>query len=201
MPSQKIPRAGNLRMPVKTNAAAIQSRLAMTTPPVIDTQQRALVMAATVDYTQRGERLFERQFDRIPVVFDLRGRAAGMYRVKGLGLEIRYNPFIFARYFDDCLRRTVPHEVAHYLCHQVYGWATGRPHGSEWQRLMQLFGADARRTHSYDLEGLPMRTANRYNYRCDCRNHQLGSRRHSRVRRGEAIYRCCQCGCALTFAS
>lgn len=172
----------------------------MTFPPAIDAQQRALVIATTADYIQRGERLFERKFDRVPVAFDLRGRAAGMYRVKGLGQEIRYNPFIFARYFDDCIGRTVPHEVAHYLCHQVYGWATARPHGSEWQRLMQLFGADARRTHSYDLDGLPMRATHRYGYRCGCRVHQLGSRRHRRATQGEAIYRCCQCGSALIFA-
>lgn len=166
----------------------------MTMPPTITAPQRTEVLAATEASVRRGEALFERQFDRVPVVFDLRGRAAGMYRIIGERREIRFNPHIFARHFDDCIARTVPHEVAHSLCHQLYGWDAIRPHGAEWRALMLAFGADAGRTHNYDLDGLPRRVHAVHAYRCDCQFHQLGSRRHQRASLGQAVYRCRECG-------
>ncbi len=51
----------------------------------------------------------------VPVRFELQGRAAGMYRVHKGERVIRYNPYIFSKYFDDSLANTVPHEVAHYI--------------------------------------------------------------------------------------
>lgn len=160
----------------------------------IDSEQREHVIATTEAFLMRAERIFDRSFECIAVRFDLRGRAAGQYRRTGQGACIRYNPHIFAKYFEDNVAVTVPHEVAHYVTDCVYGLKRIRPHGPEWQALMQAFGADAARTFRYSLEGVPLRSQRRHPYRCGCTTHQLTSRRHNRIRRGESRYLCRHCG-------
>ena len=174
----------------------------------IDARQREEVVLATHCCLEKAKRLFARDFEPIPISFDLKGRAAGMFRVKGRHRVIRYNPFIFAKYFEENLKQTVPHEIAHYLTDEIYGsgklssMVAGRvrPHGREWQSIMHSLGADASRTCSFDMSGLPVRKQNYYLYRCACSEHQLGSRRHNRVRRQQANYYCKKCRGLLTKA-
>ena len=127
-----------------------------------------------------------------------------MYVVSGRGLsihrKIRYNPWLFGKYFEDNLRDTVPHEVAHYVTEQLYGRGNGRsgsgvlPHGQEWRSVMAAFGADDSVTCQFDLSGIPRRRQKTVDYRCHCREHQLGVRRHNKVERGLASYLCRHCG-------
>ncbi len=159
--------------------------------------QRKEVIERTREYVQLGARHYGRQFECPPVVFDLWGRSSGMYRVRGAEYQIRYNPWLFARYYDDCLATTVPHEVAHYLTDRLYGLRRIRPHGREWQDLMAVFGADDSVTADYSLEGIPVRRTTSYAYRCACDTHQLGVRRHKRHMAGEMSYRCRRCGTPL----
>lgn len=159
----------------------------------IDEAQRERVIAATREHIRRAAEHFGRRFADIPVLFDLKGRNAGMYRVRGRQRCIRYNPWLFAKFFDDNLATTVPHEVAHYISDQLYGLRNIRPHGKEWQALMQLFGVEPRRTCDYDLEGIPQRRQRRHAYRCACREHQLTTVRHRRIQLGRAQYLCRSC--------
>ena len=173
--------------------------------PIAAEQQRQVV-AATKKYIALAGQLYDQCFEAIPVLFDLRGRAAGMYVVSGRGRKlerkIRYNPWLFAKYFEDNLRDTVPHEVAHYVVEQLYGRGTRRnrvlPHGAEWRSVMAAFGADNSVTTNFDLTGIPQRQQRTVSYRCDCREHQLGIRRHNKVVRSNARYLCRYCGSALT---
>ena len=87
----------------------------------IDDVQRQQVIDETTAWIRKAETIFDQSFALIPVGFDLRGRAAGMYRVSNGHRVIRYNPWLFARYFEDNLANTVPHEVAHYIIDMVYG--------------------------------------------------------------------------------
>ncbi len=166
----------------------------------IDAQQQRQVLAATADCVRRAGSLYGRAFAPIAVCFDLRGTAAGMYRVQRGERRIRYNPWIFARYFDDSLAVTVPHEVAHYVTDCLYGLSRVRPHGAEWQAVVHALGASARVTGCYDLSGLPLRRQRRFAYRCGCSSHQLSTVRHNRVQRGEAMYLCRQCREAIVYA-
>jgi len=159
----------------------------------IDAEAEARVIATTRDFLERAAAHFGRRFDEIPVLFDLKGRNAGMYRIRGHQRCIRYNPWLFAKYFDDNLAETVPHEVAHYVCDRLYGLRNIRPHGREWQAVMRLFGVEPRRTCSYDLEGIPQRQQRRHRYRCACREHQVTTVRHKRIQQGRAQYLCKSC--------
>ncbi len=117
-----------------------------------------------------------------------------MYRVRAREKVIRFNPWIFAKYYEDNLATTVPHEVAHYLTDCLYGLGRIRPHGHEWRDVMAVFGADPSVTAKYSLAGVPHRRQCRYTYLCGCRSHELSATRHNRIRRRRMSYQCRYCG-------
>lgn len=165
--------------------------------PIGFSQQKAVV-DATNAYIEQARSIFKTDFGNIAVRFDLTGKAAGMYRVQGGESVIRYNAHLFAKYFDDNLTVTIPHEVAHYITDRIYGLRKIRPHGKEWKALMAEFGADNSRTCNYNLEGIPRRSYRRFPYRCGCTDHELTSRRHKQIQQGKMQYFCRQCGSSLT---
>lgn len=171
----------------------------MTVEPITHLQQDQAV-SATRHCIQRAEKLLGQKFELPPVTFDLQGRAAGMYRVRSTRRQIRYNPYIFGKYFTDNLANTVPHEVAHYLTDVLYGLRNVRPHGREWQAVMCVLGAEPAVTCNYDLTGVPLRRQRRFVYRCACSSHAVSAVRHNRVQRGLGKYVCRQCRTPLVFA-
>lgn len=166
--------------------------------PISVTQQE-LVIKETKHFLKSAADYYNRSFSEIPVLFDLTGRAAGMYRIKAGQRVIRYNPYVFAKYFDDNFSETIPHEVAHYVTDMLYGFNKSRPHGNEWKSVMQVFGVAANRTANYDLSGLPVRNFQKFIYHCGCQNFELTSRRHNKILRGAGSYLCRDCGSKLLF--
>lgn len=167
--------------------------------PIGEAQQQEVV-AATHRYRLRAQKIYGRQFPQVPVLFDLAGRTAGMFKLVGRRSWIRYNPWIFAKYFDENLADTVPHEVAHFIVHELYGSRGVKPHGSQWRSVMESFGADQGVTFNLDLEGIPQRQQRTHPYRCGCRLHEVSSTRHNRVLQGVGYYRCRLCGSDLSYA-
>ena len=166
--------------------------------PIGDAQQRE-VQQRTAEFIRQAEELFGRRFARVPVLFDLKGRTAGMFKVVGKRGLIRYNPWIFGKYFEENLRDTVPHEVAHYIVHEVYPRRGTKPHGQHWKSLMAQFGADAGVTFQLDLAGVPQRRQSSHRYQCGCRDHEVSSTRHNRAQRGVARYLCRFCNDGLVY--
>lgn len=164
--------------------------------PINEAQQQQ-VCAATRHLLQQACGLYNADFPIIPVSFDLKGRAAGMYRTYKNLRSIRYNPYLFAKYFDDNLTTTVPHEVAHYVTDILFSLRIIRPHGAEWRSVMQDFGAEPEVTGRYDLTGIPLRQQKRFDYRCDCSSHKLSTVRHNKIVKGKALYLCRSCGSAV----
>lgn len=159
----------------------------------IDPSQQSQVVSNTLHYIGVASKIFGRSFPDIPVSFKLTGRAAGMYHVQRRKRYIRYNPYIFAKYFADNLQNTVAHEVAHYIADMVYGIKNIKPHGREWQAIMRQFGVEAKVTCSYDLLGIPQRQHRRFAYQCLCRSHEISTRRHNMILRGQRRYHCPAC--------
>ena len=165
----------------------------MTTIEPINPSLQGRVIDRTQQYIRLASNLFDRPFCCIPVHFGLSGRAAGMYHVQNNQRLIRYNPYLFAKYFDDNLQQTVPHEVAHYIADMLYGIKNIRPHGREWRNIMHRFGVEARTTCDYDLQGIPQRPQRRFAYQCRCRHYEITTRRHNMIRHGQRRYRCPAC--------
>ncbi|MCV6605954.1 MAG: SprT-like domain-containing protein [Porticoccaceae bacterium] len=169
----------------------------MSTGPVtpIDSDRQHQVINETRRYIQLANRELGCRIEDVAVLFDLKGQAAGMYRMVGRGRSlqrsIRYNPWLFAKYWDENFTTTIPHEVAHYVAEQLFGRV--QPHGPEWKNLMNLFGADSARTCQFDMTGIPGRTVKTVTYCCQCRRHQLSLIRHNRVVKRGARYLCKFC--------
>lgn len=166
--------------------------------PIAESERRK-VEEATEQFICRAEALFDRRYDRIPVLFDLKGRSAGMFKTIGKRRLIRYNPWIFAKYFEENLRDTVPHEVAHFIVHETYPRRGVKPHGPEWQDLMEQFGADPEVTFDLDLEGVPQRSQKTHRYHCGCQIHEVSTTRHNRVQRRKMQYHCLTCDGTLVY--
>jgi len=165
----------------------------------INSEQQALVVAATERYRCLAETIYLRSMPPVPVHFNLRGGSAGMFQVKGDRACIRYNPWLFAKYFSENLAGTVPHEVAHMVVHRLHGLQRVKPHGPEWQAVMAAFDADPSVTSDFDLTGIPGRQQRRFRYACACRDHALSTRRHNTVQRRQGRYQCRACGEELRY--
>ena len=165
----------------------------------IGSAERIQVIEATESYIRRAEDMFGRRYARVPVRFDLKGHTAGMFKIIGRRSLIRYNPWIFAKYFEENLLGTVPHEVAHFIVHETYPRRGVKPHGPEWRDLMFRFGADPAVTFDLDLEGVPRRSQRTHRYHCGCQLHEVSTTRHNRVQRRRMIYQCLACDGTLVY--
>ncbi len=122
------------------------------------------------------------------VVYQQRGTAAGTAWLESN--EIRLNPVLLMENQQAFVDEVVPHELAHLLVWKHFGRVA--PHGREWKWMMEtVLGVPARRTHKFEVDSVRKNT---FPYRCPCQQHQLTVRRHNRVLRGEAEYRCTHCG-------
>jgi SprT protein len=168
--------------------------------PISD-EQRSEVLNLALNYIALAGQIYNKSFSAVPIMFDLRGKCAGMYQRKGRERRIRFNPWLFAKYYQHCNEQTIPHEVAHYITDCVWRFRKVKPHGKEWQSVMQAFGVEPKVTGSFDLTGIPTKQYQRYSYSCGCKIHQISLIRHRRVQSRQAEYRCKDCRQLLKAAS
>ncbi|MGM3174431.1 SprT family zinc-dependent metalloprotease [Dickeya lacustris] len=123
--------------------------------------------------------------------YQQRGAIAGSAWLKQW--EIRLNPVLLQENQQAFVDEVVPHELAHLLVYARFGKTA--PHGKEWRWMMEtVLNTPAHRTHRFAVASVQGQT---FHYQCACRQHQLTLRRHNRVVRGEAEYRCRHCGSRL----
>jgi SprT protein len=168
--------------------------------PISD-EQRSEVRNLALNYITLAGQIYNKSFSAIPITFDLRGKCAGMYQRKGRERRIRFNPWLFAKYYKHSNEQTVPHEVAHYITDCLWRFRRVKPHGKEWQSVMQTFGVEPKVTGSFDLTGIPTKQCQRFSYSCGCKINQISLIRHRRVQSGQAEYRCKDCRQLLKAAS
>lgn len=155
-------------------------------------EQQELVLERAAQCVRLANKAFGVDLPVPKIRFSVKGTAWGYYQRRGKKIEIRFNPLLFARYFQEGLQDTVPHEIAHYFVDAMY---TGRPkpHGREWREVMHVFGIEnPRATSDYDTTGLGVRKQQRIKYRCSCQTHEVSKTRHNRMLRGSK-YQCISC--------
>lgn len=160
-------------------------------PTGLNEKQRHEIRAAATEFYS-----LMRSFPVPEIRLDLRGRAAGQWRVRD-GIELlRFNPEAFLLDWHAHFPATVAHEVAHSLIYRQYGPGRVRPHGPEWKGMMAALGFLPAVTHRTPLTARRSRV---YVYKCKCRLHRLGPRRHYLVTRRGYRYNCADCGSRLHF--
>ena len=152
-------------------------------------------------YLSLVEREFNVEIPRIPVRFDLIGNTVGMYCKKRGERSIRFNSYVFAKYWQENFASTVPHEVAHYVSDILFDHRYIKPHGKQWQAIMRFFGVEPSTRCYFDLSDIPKRSMKRFEYVCACSAHQITAIRHNRIRLGKRRYFCRQCAGELVAAS
>ena len=194
----------------------------MITIEPIDTTRQLEAIERVQYYIDLASSLYQQKIPAIDVVFNLRGKAAGMYRcfrpnkcarsgilnvlsssgsTASTRRQIRFNPWLFAKYPKDSYDNTIPHEVAHYISDCLYNLNNIKPHGCEWKTIMRDFGAEPNVRAKYTLEGIPVRNTKSYDYQCSCRQVGLTSYRHRKIRQGIQQYRCRDCQQTLVLVA
>lgn len=130
------------------------------------------------------------------ISFDMKGGSTfGQARYGAGRFAIRINDKISAKYLDDAINDTAPHEVAHLVAYKVYGRCQG--HGPNWQRIMRQFGVAANRCASGmdTLEFRIFKAQTKHHFHCGNENcvHKMSGARKNKMVRG-AAYQCRKTG-------
>ena len=136
------------------------------------------------------------------IEYNVVGTCAGKFTTysKDNAHELAFNLILAEENQDVYIKRTVPHEIAHYVCwlragKQYERSASGNriSHGAKWKAVMSELGAsDAARCHSYDVSSVSTRKYKMYEYQCErCgKSMELTSIKHNRIISGKQNYVC-----------
>lgn len=151
--------------------------------PEVEKQTKEIirrVQEVVLSYLYKANNEFARDFVCPAIYFDVKGFTAGLaYPRRNV---IRFNPFLLVQNEKDFLANTVPHEVAHIITYKLYG--PTRPHGKEWQHVMNVLGVKPERCHNYDVSNCFKRKTQRFSYVCGCREHDIGLKSHRNICNG-----------------
>lgn len=144
---------------------------------------------------QIAEKFYNRSFSRPKNIFFKRNGAVGGHCNYSKS-ELMFQLDFAEAYSENYLKQIVPHEVAHWIDWELYGWSkvNGRVihHGKSWKFIMRrVYGLDPERCHSYDPQHTKTKARTRqtrYPYKCGCRKHSISQTIHNRILGGKSYY-------------
>lgn len=153
------------------------------------------VRTRVLDCYAIAEHYYLKSFQRPEVFVNLRGRSAGVAELQKN--RLRFNAVLLQENEQAFLTEVVPHEVAHLLAWKLYGRGI-RPHGPEWQQIMQqVFQLVPSTTHSFDVKRSG-KMGYLYTCACEAREHALTLKKHNWIEGGRR-YICLKCKSHLRF--
>lgn len=153
---------------------------------------------------KKAEAFYGRSFSRPKhIVFKTKGTSGG-HCCYGRS-ELMFQIELAKNHAEDFISQTVPHEVAHWIDVERYGYErtrTGRyvHHGRTWKYIMRhVYGLNPDRCHSYDVSTVVTKQQERHNYTCNCgQSHVVSTTIHNRIMNGKK-YRCRICRTNLVY--
>ena len=162
-------------------------------------EQKCLIAEHCQKYIDIANKVYHpiRPFPLPSVSFSLIGKVAG-YAYVGQWL-VKFNPVLASENFEHFLKNTIPHEVVHlvnsYNLSLLPRISRKNPsHGSDWQRVMRVFGAVPERCHSYDTKNSRSNTR-KFRCACDCgKGVTIGLNIYRKIMKKEQyrIAKCCR---------
>ena len=139
------------------------------------------------------------EMPKIPVTYNLRGRAAGMVRWRdGRVRDLRINGELLRANADDMVEQTIGHEWAHviqfvqYFAEPRRGSIYRQPHGEGWKQIMRRLGLKPTRCHNYQTTAARREGSIEYSCQGCNTDYQFTTRRHNKVLQGHS-YLCGEC--------
>lgn len=133
---------------------------------------------------QVASKFYSKDFKLPTISFKLKGRRAGYascYRNK-----IALNNEMLHANGDAFIKDTPGHEAAHLIAYYVYGLGI-KPHGSQWEEVMEAIGQQAKRCHSFEV-------VTRHQYFCKCNDRIfLSTQKHNRILTRKIVFYCKNC--------
>lgn len=138
---------------------------------------------------------------KIDIEWNLKGTVAGMFCNKFARKFFRVNLELAKHNMTEYLKQTVPHEFCHYVVRvqALKSFVRAKPHGWEWKNAMvNIFGLDPLRCHSYDTSNVRQSHSKPYVYKCNCQEHNITRLLHNRMLKGQTR-RCILCKARISF--
>lgn len=119
---------------------------------------------------------------QIQITCDIRGQCCGRAGHKSGKYYLKFNPEAISKYWDEMVKNTIPHEIAHIICYMRP--FLGKKHDSGWKQVCRNLGGNDSRTHSMNLTSA--KKVNEYTYKTDSGELvTLKSGRHNKLQRGQ----------------
>jgi len=126
----------------------------------------------------------------VKISYKLRGRSAGEARCKisrltreAFDLELRFNREAIEKHWDQMVKETIPHEVAHLVAY-AHPELGASKHNARWAQIDRSLGGNGSRTHSMELT--PGRRTTRHIYRMSNGEEiKIGPKYHNKLQSGQ----------------
>lgn len=142
---------------------------------------------------RKAEALYGVDLRQVQILFNLRGRVAGMacckrHRFlnggKAFDLRLRFNvDMIAGDSYEHIVTNCVPHEIAHLVCY--VNPQLGSNHDRGWQRVCLALGGNGERCHSEDVV---YAKGNTYEYTTSTgAKVRIGDKHHAKIQAGRVL--------------